>query len=62
MRWTINNARIDKQKDTFMLVVVVLTTCPPWWIDPQPSAGSIAHGVWMMPVRLFGVPLHHRGW
>jgi hypothetical protein len=34
---------------------------PPRWIDPQPSAGGVTCGVWMMPVRLVGVPLRHRG-
>jgi hypothetical protein len=29
MRWTINNAHIAKQKDTFTILVAVLTTHPP---------------------------------
>ena len=48
--------------DMIALVVVILTTRPTRWIDPKPSVGGIAHGVWMTPVRLVGVSLHHRQW
>jgi hypothetical protein len=27
---------------------------PPRWIEPKPSAGGVAHGVWMAPVRSIG--------
>ena len=35
---------------------------PPRWIEPKPSAGGVAHGVWMAPVRLVWVPPRHRRW
>ena len=28
----------------------------PCWIEPKPSIGGIAHGVWMTHVRLVGCP------
>jgi hypothetical protein len=41
MRWTINNVHIDKQKDTFTLVVVVLTTRPPGGLIPNQAQAAL---------------------
>ena len=32
----------------------------PRWVEPKPSTGGVAHGVWIMPVHLAGVPLGYR--
>jgi hypothetical protein len=53
---------MHKKKDIIALGGGDTHHSPPQWIEPKPSAGGVAHGVWMAPVRLVWVPPRHRRW